>query len=126
MNPEQHKTYIEALAASLTINVLVPLLILLAIFICVWVLFSRAQSNPSFHIENVLRDEAGKESAARVIMFGCFAVTSWALAVMVFALPNQVGDALLYYLLFWSGTDVAKELIQKWNGQMPFTKGPTQ
>ena len=126
MSPEQQKTYTEALMASLTINVLVPLVILLIIAVCVWVLFARAQANANFHIENVLRDQDGKESAARVIMFGCFAITSWVLAVMVFALPNHVLDALFYYLLFWSGTDVAKDLIQKWNGQMPFAKGPTQ
>jgi len=123
MSGEQLQIYLAAAMSSLTVGVIVPLLILFGIAVCLWVLVARAQKDATFSIQNALRDENGKESASRLIMFGCFAVSSWSLSVIVFALPAHVIDALFYYLLFWSGTDVAKAIVGKWNGNLPFGNG---
>jgi hypothetical protein len=121
MNTDQVKTYLAALASSLTIGVLIPILILLLITAMIWLLISRAQRDPGFDIANTLRDEAGKESSVRVLTFGAFAVTSWGYAVSAFALPQYFSDVTLYYLAFWSGSPVALELAKKWDGRLPWS-----
>jgi hypothetical protein len=122
MNAEQLKTYLVALTGSVTIGVLIPLLILVGITAMIWFLISRAQKDPDFDIANTLRDEAGKESATRVLTFGAFAVTSWGYAVSAFALPQYFSEVTLYYLAFWSGSPVALKLAEKWNGNLPWSK----
>lgn len=123
MNSEQLETYLVALTSSVTIGIIIPILILLGITSAIWMLISRAQKDPEFDIANTLRDEAGKESATKVLTFGAFAVTSWGLAVVVFALPQYFEQAFFWYLFFWSGTQVALKMADKWSGTLPFTKG---
>ena len=124
MTGDQLHTYLAALASSVTIGVLVPLLILVGIALAFWLLVSRAQRDPAFDISNVLRDETGKESATRVVTFGAFAVTSWVLAVVTFAHPDKITEAMLYYLIFWSGAPIVVKFAERWNGSLPFAKGP--
>ena len=115
MNTAQIQTYLAALASSLTIGVIIPLLILLGIVGAIWLLITKAQRDPAFDIANILRDEAGKESSERVIMFGCFAVSSWVMAVAVFALPNLLTEIYITYTALWGGTVVAKDVAKrKW------------
>lgn len=123
MNAEQLRTYLVALTSSVTIGVIIPILILLGITAMIWVLISRAQSKDGFDISNTLRDENGKESAARILSFGAFAVSSWSLAVTVFALPQYFIEAMLYYLVFWSGAPVVVRFAEKWDGKLPWSKG---
>lgn len=122
MNTEQLQTYLATLASSVTIGVIIPILILMGITAMIWVLISRAQKDESFDIANTLRDEAGKESAARILSFGAFAVSSWALAVTVFSLTQYFIEAMLYYLVFWSGAQVVVKFAEKWNGTLPWSK----
>ena len=118
MNAEQFSTYLAALASSLTIGVIIPLSILITLAIAVWMLIARAQRDPNFDIANVLRDENGKESSERMITFGCFAVTSWVMAVAVFALPNLLTEIYITYTALWGGTATAKEIARrKWPGK---------
>ena len=115
MSSEQLHTYLAALASSLTIGVIIPLMILLGLALAIWMLIARAQKDPNFDIANILRDENGKESSERVVMFGCFAVTSWVMAVAVFALPNLLTEIYITYTALWGGTATAKELVKrKW------------
>lgn len=122
MNTEQLQTYLATLASSVTIGVIIPIAILLGITVMIWVLISRAQRDENFDISNTLRDENGKESASRILGFGAFAVSSWALAVTVFALPQYFIEAMLYYLVFWSGAPVVVKFAEKWNGTLPWAK----
>ena len=115
MSGEQLKTYLAALASSLTIGVIILLSILVCMAIAIWMLISRAQNDPSFDISNVLRDESGKESSERLITFACFAVSSWVLAVAVFALPNLLTEIFITYCVLWGGTAATKEVAKrKW------------
>lgn len=122
MTTEQLQTYLATLASSVTIGVIIPILILLGITAMIWVLISRAQNKDGFDISNTLKDENGKESSSRILSFGAFAVSSWSLAVTVFALPQYFIDAMLYYLVFWSGAPVVVEFAKKWDGKLPWSK----
>lgn len=122
MNTEQLQTYLATLASSVTIGVIIPIAILLGITVMIWVLISRAQRDENFDISNTLRDENGKESASRILSFGAFAVSSWALAVTVFALPQYFVQAMIAYLLAWAGTPPIIEFAKKWNGTLPWSK----
>jgi hypothetical protein len=118
MNHDQAQTYLAALASSLTIGVIIPLLILLGLAGAIWLLISKAQTDPNFDVANVLRDENGKESSERLLTFACFAVTSWVMAVAVFALPNLLIEIYITYSALWGGTAAAKEIVKrKWPGK---------
>jgi len=118
VNTNQLETYLTALASSVTIGVLIPLSILICIVIAVYMLISKAQQDPEFDIANVLKDENGKESFERLMGFGCFAASTWVLAVVVFALPNILTEAYITYLAAWGGTSTVKEIARrKWPTQ---------
>jgi hypothetical protein len=89
-----------------------------------WVVLGRAQAGNAFFAHRMLIDPAtGFESSEKMISFGCFALTSWALAVIMFAHKELIIDAMLIYMAFWSGTSIAKDIVAKWDGRMPFTRG---
>ena len=108
-----------------SIPVLIPLLILVGISVTMWVVLGRAQGRDDFFAHRMLIDPAtGFESSEKMISFGCFAVTSWALAVIMFAHKEYIIEAMVTYLAFWSGTSIAKDIVAKWDGRAPFTRGP--
>jgi hypothetical protein len=115
MAGEQLQVYLTALASSLTVGVVIPLFILLGIAAAIWWLIAKAQEADGFDISDVLRDESGKISSERLLTFSCFGVSSWVMAVIVFALPNLVVEAYAIYMGFWSATATAKEFAKrKW------------
>jgi hypothetical protein len=123
VNTEQAVTYMQALSASLTINVVIPLLILLALLGFAWAMLSRAQRKDGFNVEDMFRDETGKVTASRVIAFFAFAVSSWWIAVG--RLSGKTEDqAFFYYLAAWSGALVFIKFAERWDGSLPFGKGP--
>lgn len=119
MTGDALQTYLAALASSLTIGVLVPLLILgLAVWL-VWVLIARAQRDPGFNIADVLRDEHGKVSSERLLMFASWAASTWVLSVVVFAIPANVVEAYAIYLGVWGGVGAVKHFANRKYGTEP-------
>lgn len=111
----QFTEYTQALLSSVTIGVIVPLLILGGLAWAIWVLVARAARTDGFRLADMLVDESGKASSSRMITFGTWAVSSWALAVVVFSMPNLLVEALVTYLVFWSGGPTAKAIAEtKW------------
>lgn len=110
---------------GLSIPVLIPLLILVGISVSMWVVLGRAQNRNDFFAHRMLIDPVtGFESSEKLISFGCFAVTSWALAVIMFAHKEHIINAMITYMAFWSGTSIAKDIVAKWDGRAPFTRSP--
>ena len=123
MNAEQATTYLQALAASLTLSVLIPLVILLLLLALSWSLLAKAQAKEGFSVEEMFRDDTGKVAASRVLAFFAFAISSWYLAVSVLSgKPDPV--LYFYYLSAWSGALVFIKFAEKWDGSLPFGKGP--
>lgn len=120
MNTEQAATYAQALLASVTIGVIVPLSMLVCLALAIWVLVARAARTDGFRLADMLVDENAKASSGRLIAFGTWAISSWALAVVVFSLPNLLIEALVVYLIFWSGGPVALAIAKaKWGSASP-------
>jgi hypothetical protein len=114
--------YGAALLSSVTIRVLIPLLILFVLLGIAWRLLTLAQRKAGFNIEQMFTDEQGKASAARFLAMMAFAISSWALAVQVFA-ATLTPELFFYYLAAWSGALVFTKFADKWDGSLPFGKG---
>jgi len=121
MNQEQATSYLQALMATVTINVIVPILILVALLVVIMRLLVMAQRKPDFNIELMLQDDAGKPSAVRFLSLMAFAISSWYLAVRVLS-GKPDPQEYLYYLIAWSGALVFVKFADKWNGSLPFGK----
>lgn len=113
MTSEQTATYLQALAASLTIQVILPgtmLLAMLALFL--WVIW-KAQLRDDFDASEFLRDDAGKLSLARLFAFVACAWSTWHVAALT--LNGGVSEEkFLVYLGTWSGSLVALRAIDAW------------
>lgn len=119
MNPQQATSYLEALLASVTINVLVPLVAFALIFgMFVWVLF-RAQKGDNFDASEFLRDDGGKLSKAGLFAFIACATHTWALMVETIN-ARLTTEFVAVYALTWSGSLVLLEAIRAWK-----TRGDT-
>lgn len=123
MNVEQATTYAQALIASVTINVIVPLLILALLMLFVWVLLRAAQRKADFHIEQVFMDpETNRVTVSRFTILMAFVLSSWYLATDAFGPRNE--HVLFAYLAAWSNSLTLLTLAQRWNGVLPFAKVP--
>lgn len=112
MTTEQATGYLQALAASLTIGVIVPLLILGLMVVAAWVLLSRANRDPTFNVVDVFRDENQKVSSERVLLFATWGSSTWALAVVIFAMPQHTVDVMLIYMGAWGTNNAAKAFFR--------------
>jgi hypothetical protein len=121
VNTDQTQTYLAALASSLTINVIIPLGILIALFGFVWYVLARAQRSGEFKIQQMLLDDAGKASSSRLFGFIAVSVSSWYLAAKLWA-GTSTATEFFYYLMAWSGAMVFNKIAEKWDGQMPWSK----
>jgi hypothetical protein len=122
VNKEAIVGYAEALVASVTIQVIVPLLMFLMMLAAFWYLLHKAQKKTDFHIEQVFIDPAtGKTSAQSVATLMALAYSVWYMTVL--ALSGKQGtQEFFYFLLFWSGAPVALEVARKWDGRLPWAK----
>lgn len=113
MTPDQTTTYLQALAASLTTNVILPGIMLLGMVgMFVWVIF-KAQARDDFDASEFLRDDAGKLSLARLFAFIACAWSTWHVAALT--LNGGVSEErFLIYLGTWSGSLVALRAIDAW------------
>lgn len=127
MSAEHLSTYAQALLASVTINVIVPLFILVVMMFSVWRLVVYAQRKPDFNIERMFLDDDGKPSAARFIMLLAFAFSCWYLAVRVLS-GNPDPTEFYAFLAAWASSLTLLKAAEKWNGALPFAKStnPTE
>lgn len=116
MNQEQATNYLQALMATVTINVIVPLVAFALIFgMFAWVLF-RAQKGADFDASEFLRDEAGKLSKGGLFAFIACAAHTWAL--MVETINGRLSNEFTaIYAITWSGSLVLLEGIKAWKGR---------
>jgi ABC-type phosphate transport system permease subunit len=119
----QAQTYLQALIASVTTGVVMPLLILVIVCVMGWVLFSRAASTENFNIADILRDNQGKPSSERTILFLTWGASTWMLAVTFFALPQHVPAAFGIYMAAWTTNAAVKQLSKDKYGQHPPDEG---
>lgn len=123
MNAEQLSTYAQALLASVTINVVVPLFILGAMMFAVWRLVVYAQRKPNFNIEGIFLDDTGKPSCARFLMLLAFAYSCWHLAVG--RLTGTLGPwEFPAFLAAFANSLTLVKMAERWNGVLPFAKPP--
>jgi hypothetical protein len=116
MNQEQATTYLQALMATVTVNVIVPLIAFALIFgMFVWVLFT-AQRRSDFDASEFLRDDKGKLSSARLFAFVACAAHTWALMVETIN-ARLTTELVAVYAITWSGSLVLLEAIKAWKGR---------
>lgn len=115
--------YVEALIASVTIQVIIPLVMFGLMLAAFWYLLHKAQKKADFHIEQVFIDpHSGKTSGTAVVTLMAFAYSVWYMTVL--ALSGKPSTTEFgYFLLFWSGAPVALELAKRWDGRLPWAKG---
>ena len=115
-------TAAAALFNAFAFEKVVPLVALVVMTAAIGYLLKKAQDKPDFHIEQMFLDENNKASAARFIVFGAWAISSWDL--MAARLSNTHSAEHFYgYLFAWSGALVFVKFAEKWDGQVPFGKG---
>jgi len=121
MNSEQLQTYLAALASSLTINVIVPLVLFIIIFLgLVWVTH-RAQKSGKLEVSQFLQETDGKASFMRIAGGVALAAMTWVMAVE--AINGRLTHELFFvYGFTWSGALVFVRLADKWNGSLPWAK----
>jgi hypothetical protein len=126
MNAEQFSVYLTALASSLTVNVIIPLLMLVIVIVMGWVLFARAQNKDGFHIADMLLDDAGKVSSDRVLAVCTWGASTWGLAVFFYAIPGSVTEAYAIYLGVWATNNAVKGIakMRYGSGQSQDDKAP--
>lgn len=123
MNIEQFSTYLQALAASFTVGVIIPLVILFAMMFFIWRMLSTAQRNHEFRIHEIFCDEAGKASAARFLMLMSFGYSCYYLtAGLIAGKPDPL--FFLGFLAAFANSLAFVKLAEKWDGQLPFTRKP--
>ncbi len=95
-------------------NIDLPAVILLMILLLGgWVLY-KTQRDPdnNFNFEDMLRDEQGKPSSARLAVFICLAVSTWVVMYMTIATNGQIDTWIFaWYIAVWSGAKVAEQAI---------------
>lgn len=125
MNDVTAHAYLQAAAAlfnTFAFDKVIPLLALVMMMSVIGWLLYKAQQKDTFNLEEMFHDESGKTSAARIIAFMAFAISSWDL---MSARLSNAADAqqYAYYLFAWSGALVFVKFADRWDGSMPFGKG---
>ena len=117
--------YLAAAAAlfnAFAFEKVVPLVALTVMLVGIAWLLNKAQKKDGFNIEQMLTDETNKPSAARVLAFGAWAVSSWDLMSARLSGASSA-EHIWGYLFAWSGALVFVKFADKWDGSMPFGKG---
>jgi len=113
VNDDAVRTYLVALASSLSINVLIPLFILGLMVIGAWVLLARANRDPEFNIAEVFLDENHKVSSERVFLAATWGSSTWALAVVMFAMPQHTVEVIGIYMGVWGVNNSVKYVAKQ-------------
>lgn len=119
------QTYFEALMASVTINVIVPLVLFMTMFsLFLWVLVKAQRTNTRnehFDVSQFLRDESGKLSSVRLYAFVALAVHTWVIAVETVN-GRVTTEQMVVYGVTWSSSLILKGAVEKWDGRLPWAK----
>lgn len=124
MNQQQIQGYFEALVASVTIGVIVPLFMFVVMIGIFWRLVVMAQRKPDFHIEQIFLGDDNRASVARFIMVMAFAFSCWYLAVGRVNTPSDWDFPA--FLAAWANSLTFVKLAERWNGVLPFAKTPQE
>jgi hypothetical protein len=119
MTPEQTSEFLISLLTSVTIGVIFPAIMLLAMVgMFIWVL-NKAQIREDFDASQFLRDENGKLSSLRLFAFVCLCTHTWVIAVETMS-SRITENQMIIYAATWSSSLILKSLIDK----ITWTIGP--
>lgn len=82
----------------------------------------RAQRGGRLDFANMLRDEAGKESASRFGVLLAVVGSNWVLMKAALQQNPALTELMWAYLIAWSASPALRELAAKWNGVLPWSK----
>jgi hypothetical protein len=103
----------------------VPLLMLIVMGAgSVWMLFC-ASRRPDGFIGKMLQDEAGKPSVLRLMILWGFVYATWALMKDVLRPEGVDTTNFLTYCGMTFGAHVVAKIGERWDGHLPWAKGPT-
>ena len=125
MNAEQATSYLQALLASVTIGVIIPLVILVLMLSIVGYTLLLAQRRNDFDIAQIFCDETARPTTARFIMLLAFGFSCYYLTSKLLSGNTDPGE-FYAFLAAWSSSLAMLKLAEKWDGRMPFSKGPDQ
>lgn len=92
-------------------NAMLAVTLLAAAFVMI-----RAQSRADFDFAEMLKDENGKPSAFRLLVFGAFAASTWVL--MLYGVADKMTDWMWWaYLAAWSGSAVLAKAVDAWKSK---------
>lgn len=128
MNAEQAATYAQALLATVTIGVILPALLLVVLLGFAGFVLWRAQSRADFDIADLIREQQAdgtyRVSTWRFCSLMAFAIHSAYFYASLFSKPDP--ELFWAYGLLWGGAPAALLLAERWNGNLPFSRGPQQ
>lgn len=87
----------------------------------VWVLW-RAQKREDFDLAQMLQDDKGQASSARLAMFVCLGISSWVIMALVWKTGQIDTWVFLGYAGIWSGAKAVDRFIDAYiatKGQLP-------
>lgn len=98
-----------------------PAMLMVAVMGILFYALYRVQRDPNnnFDFADMFRDEAGKPSAARLMVLVCGAVTSWGIMYMLMHNTDSKIDPV-YFLIYtgiWSGSALASKALDIWGGR---------
>jgi amino acid transporter len=112
-------------------NVDLPAVILFIIMGALAYSLRKIQMNKenNFDFADIYRDDRGKPSTTRISMVVCLALSSWALMYLIIKNPTistEMNYLLLGYVLIFSGTKTADNLIDAWRNRGAPTPPPVE
>ena len=102
----------------------VPLMALfIMLFMSFWMLFCAAR-RPDSLLGKMMQDGEGKPSVMRLVTLWGFNISSW--VVMRDTMRPEGVDVSVFgiFVAATFGGPIAGKLLERWNGYMPWTKGP--
>lgn len=108
---------------TLSLNIDLPAIMLGVMLVLAAFVMWRAQKRTGFDFGNMLRDEAGKESAVRIGVLVSLAVSSWVVMNHALLSGRDINPQVFgLYVFSWSGALVFVKAADKWNGNLPWSK----
>lgn len=99
-----------------------PALILLIIFALGLFVLWKTQQKTNFDFADMLRDENGKPSSARLAVFVCLGITTWGFMYILIKRGGEIDPWIfLGYAAIWSGAKIAETFIHAYSGRPTIT-----
>lgn len=88
------------------------IILILILFLGMYVLWRTQRANNDFDFSDMLREDSGKPSSARMAVFVCLAVSTWGFMYILITNKGQIDTTLFVaYIAIWSGAKVAERGI---------------